>query len=180
MRKTAGFLKACCTFVLVLEIVAIVMLAIAGGFLAFTGKFSELAAKSDAITVEGNSLTPEQMDALKPVILAVIAIGLLVLVLTLLGTLKTRTALEECKEERPFSSKCVDAIKASARFEIIGGLVGIIGGIVLSFMSAPIKVLGTSVSSRMSSLNLSFLFYACEKYLLYHVAEYGHSLENKA
>ena len=181
MRKTAGLLKFCCTFALVFEIIGAIMLVIAEAFLLFAGKFSDLAAKAgDAITVEGNGLTPEQMDALKPIILIVIALGLLSLAFAIFGTLKTRTALQECREERPFSKTCVDAIKASARLEIIGGIIGIVGSIVVSFMSAPVKILGTNLSSSMSSWNLSFLFYACEKYLLYHIAEYGHSLEKRA
>ena len=178
MKKTAGFLKFCTTVVVVLEVLVTVVLAIVEGALLMAGSFSSLAAKSgSAITIKGGTMTPAELDALKPVVLIAIGIALVSAILALLGTLKTRTALGECKLERPFSAKCADNIKASARFEIIGGIVGIIGAIVLAFMSSSLTVNGVSVGGTMCTVNLAFLFYAVEKYLLYHIAEYGHSLE---
>lgn len=180
MRKTAGFLKFGCTLIVVLEVFVAIVFAILLGALLFVGSFSELAAKTgNAITVDGGTMTPAEMDALKPVILVAIAIGLAAIIFALLGTLKTRTVLGECKAERPFSQKSVDSLKASARLEIIGGLIGIIGSFVMYAMASNLKVNGVTVGRSMASTNLTFLIYAVEKYLLYHVAEYGHSLEKR-
>ena len=178
MKKTAGFLKACATFVVIIEILAAVIVAIAGVALLMAGSFSSLAERTgNAITVNGGTMTPAEMDALKPVVLLGVALALVTIVMALLGTLKVRKALNECKLERPFSTVCAESVKASARFEIIGGIVGIIGGVILATMASSLKVNGASMGSTSISFNLGFLFYAVEKYLLYHIAEYGHSLE---
>ncbi|MBR2801894.1 MAG: hypothetical protein IKE21_04765 [Erysipelotrichaceae bacterium] len=179
MRKTAGFLKFCATFALVFEVVGLAILVLIEAALALTGKFSELAEKSGAITISGGTMTPEEMDALKPVVLAVIAFGIIALLLAMLGTLKTRQALEEVKSERPFSDKSIDSVKAAARFEVIGGIVGILGGIVLSAMASQLRVNGTPVGQSSVTLHLSFIILAAEKYMFYHVAKYGQSLEMK-
>ncbi len=179
MKKTAGILKFCCTLALVLEILMAVMVAFIEVALLMAGSFSELAAKSGAITIDGGTMTPAEMDALKPFLLIALAFSLVALVLAIVGTVKTRTALGECKEERPFSEKCVNAVRASARLEIIGGIVGIVSSIVLSLMGSSLTVNGTHLGKSSTTLSLSFLFYAVEKYLLYHIAEYGHGLETK-
>ena len=177
MKKTAGILKFCCTVVLVLEILITVILVLALGAILLAGNFSDLAAKTGAITINGGTMTPAEMDTLKPIVLIALASGLVALVFTIMGTVKTRTALGECKEERPFSEKCVNAIKASARLEIVGGIVGIVSSIVLAVMGSSLTVNGTPVGRSSTTLSLTFLFYALEKYLLFHVAKYGHGLE---
>ena len=181
MRKTAGFLKMCCTFVIVLLVIVAVTLAAGFAVIALSPSFSELAAKAgNAITIEGGNLTPAEMDALKPVILGVMGVALVGLVLFIMGTLKTRTALNECKEERPFSRKCAESLKASARLEIIAGLVGIAASLIMNFMAGRLTFGGTPAGSTTVTYSLSFVFYAAEKYLLYHVACYGHSLEKNS
>ena len=180
MKRTAGFLKFLCTFTLVFEAIAAVSMLIAACALLFMGNFSELTnVPGNMITVDSTNLTPEQLDAMKPVMLVTVVFFLASILLALYGTLKTRTALDECKNERPFSQLCVDSLKTSARMEIISGIVGILASIVISVVSAPIRVNGASVGSSMGTLNLTWLLYAVEKYLLYHVAEYGRSLENR-
>lgn len=178
MKRTAGFLKLCCTIGLVFEVIIAVMIAFADGIILAAGKLSELAAKApEAISIQGGSLTPQEMDALKPFILIALTAVLLSLILTIVGTLKTRAALGECKEERPFSQKCVNSLKISARMELFAGLVAIIGSGVLAFMASNLKVNGVAMGSSSVTVSLSFLIYAALKYLLYHVAEYGNSLE---
>jgi hypothetical protein len=178
MRKTAGFLKACCTIVLVLLVIAAMVVTGVLVMVAMAGSFSELASKTgNVITISGGSMTPAEMDALKPVMLGVMAAALVALVLAILGTLKTRDALTECKEERPFSRKCADSLKSAARFEVLGGVAGIICTVVLSFMAANLTVNGSPISSGSTTFSLSFVFNAVMKYLAYHVVNYGHSLE---
>jgi len=180
MRKTAGFLKFGCTLAVILIAFVAIVLAFLLGTLLFIGSFSELAAKTgNAITVNGGSMTPAEMDALKPVVIIGIGIALAAAVFALLGTMKLRTVLGECKEERPFSQKSVNSLRSSARLEILGGLIGIIGSIVMYVMASNLKVNGVTVGRSMMTFNLSFLIYAVGKYLLYHIAEYGHSLENR-
>ena len=180
MKRTAGILKVLATITVFFEVICLVMMGMAEGALAISPKFSELAANgSGAVTVEAENLTPEQMDQLKPIILIILGIAIATVVLTLLGTIKTRTALDECKHERPFSDKSVEALRSSARLEIIGGIVGSLAGIVMSLVSSTLKVNGATVGTSMSSLNLTFLVYACFKYLLYHIADYGRQLERR-
>ena len=179
MKKNAGILKVFCTLALVFEIAIFVVVAIGEVMLLVSGSFSEMVAQhSNIVTVTGGDLTPQEMDALKPVMLAALGFSLFALLFAILGTFKTRKVLTECQNERPFSALSVDALKASARFEVIAGIVGIVAACVVAFMAAPIKVNGASVGNSSASLNLSFLFYAWLKYLLYHVAEYGHRLES--
>ena len=122
MKKTAGFLKFCYTIALVFEMAAAVLLGIITVALLMAGSFSALATQGSVITVSGGTMTPEEMDALKPIVLAALGLSLAALILAIFGTQKTRTALGECKEERPFSEKCVKALKTSARMDIIGGI----------------------------------------------------------
>lgn len=178
MRKTAGFLRGCCTFAIVLAGFGTVMMAIGFVAIAFAGSFSELAAKADsAITISGGTMTPAEMDALKPVILGALGASLASMVLTIFGAVKTRDALTECREERPFSQKCADSLKTSARIEIIAGLVGIAVAAVLSFMAANLTVNGAKLGGSGGTFSLSFIFYAVLKYLFYHIVSYGHTLE---
>ncbi len=178
MRKTAGILKFCCTLALVLEVLAAIFVAVGLIALAMAGSFSSLAAKTDSpITITGGTLTPEEMDALKPFVMIALASAVLGLLFTIIGTMKTRTALGECKQERPFSEKCVKAIKASARMEIIGGLAGIASSVILMLLASSLTVNGISAGKSSGSMSLTFLFYAVLKYLLYHIANYGHTLE---
>ncbi|MBQ2657585.1 MAG: hypothetical protein IJF87_03320 [Erysipelotrichaceae bacterium] len=177
MKKTAGFLKFCFTVAMVVEIATAVILGIVVVALLMAGSFSALAAKGGIITVSGTNMTPEEMDALKPIALAALGLSLAALILAIIGTLKTRTALGECKEERPFSQKCVDALKTSARMDIIGGILGIVTAIVLALMASSVTVNGASVGKTSSNISMTWLFYAALKYLLYHIANYGHSLE---
>lgn len=179
MRKTAGILKGCCTFAIVIACLALVLLVIAEAALLMAGSFSSLAEKAgNALVINGGTLTPEELDAFKPILLIVLGLGIVTIVLAILGAIKTRTALNECKEERPFSQKSVDAIKNSARLQILGGIIGIVGTILIAVMASGLTINGRPVASSSGSFNLSFLFYAIEKYLLFHIAEYGHSLEN--
>ena len=180
MKKTAGILKFICSFTLVIEIMAAVFTGFGTVALLMVGSFSELAAKADnAVKVEASGLTPAEMDALKPVIIGALVLAFVAVIFALLGTLQTRKVLTECQNETPFSSTSVNSLKASARLDIIGGIVGIVGAAVLTFMASKVKVNGTSVGSSSGSLNLSFLIYALIKYHLCHVAEYGHRLENR-
>lgn len=178
MKRTAGILKAFATIAMILVIVMLVILVIAEAALLIAGPFSSLAEKTgSAITIEGGTMTPAELDALKPIIMIAVAAGIAALIFTIMGIQKTRKALAECKEERPFSAVCVKAVRDSARLEIIGGIVGIIASIILSLMVKSLTVNGTPVGRSSASLNLTFLVYAIQKYLLFHVAEYGHSLE---
>ncbi|MBQ9424856.1 MAG: hypothetical protein IJU42_02825 [Erysipelotrichaceae bacterium] len=177
MKKTAGFLKFFTTVALVFEIASAVLLGVVVVALLMAGSFSALAEKGGIITVSGGTMTPEEMDALKPIVLAALGLSLAALIMTIIGTQKTRTALGECKEERPFSEKCVKALKTSARMDIIGGIFGIVTAIALSLMASSVTVNGASVGKTSSNMSLTWLFYAVLKYLLYHIASYGHSLE---
>ncbi len=180
MRKTAGFLKVCETIMLVLEILVAVILAVTEVLLLVMGSFSAIAAKAgSAITISGGNLTPAELDSIKPFIMIAICFALVSVVLAIIGTIKTRKALDECREERPFSDESVSNILSAARIEIIGGIFGIISSLVLTFMAAGITINGTSVANSSTSLNLTFIFHAVEKYLLYHIADYGRSLENR-
>lgn len=178
MRKTAGFLKICCTIALVFLVIGAMAVTAGLVVIAVAGSFSELAAKAgNAITISGGNLTPAEMDALKPVILGIMAAALIAVILAILGTLRTRDALNECKEERPFSQKCADSLKSAARYEVLGGVVGIVSAIIMSFMTANLTVNGTSLGSSSTTFSLTFVLYAVMKYLAYHVVNYGHSLE---
>ena len=42
---------------------------------------------------------------------------------------------------------------------------------------ADVTVNGASVGKTSSNISMTWLFYAALKYLLYHIANYGHSLE---
>lgn len=180
MRKTAGFLRVWCSIALVFEVLACVILVGIEVFFAFIGNFSDIAAKTgEAITISGGTMTPAEMDALKPVIMGVIAAGIVAVVFAIIGTLKIRVALAECKEERPFSDKSVAALLSAARIQIIGGLVGIVGTVVLQIMASKLTVNGTPIGSSATSFSLTFLFNAVEIYLFYHIAKYGNSLENR-
>ena len=180
MRGTAGFLKLGATIALVFEVLGIALMAIAEVFLLMAGSFSELAKKSgNAITISGGTMSPAEMDKLKPVVLIGIAIGIVALIFALIGTLKTRTALSECQKERPFSEKCVKALLSSARIQIIGGIVGIAGTLVFTFLAKDLTVNGKTIGSQTTTLNLTFLVQAIQTYLFYHVAKYGQSLENR-
>lgn len=178
MKKTAGFLKFCCTFAMVFMVIAAMALTAGLVIIALAGSFSELAEQAgQAITISGGDMTPAEMDALKPIILGVLAASLIGVILSILGALKTRTALTECKEERPFSQVCVDSFKSAARYEVIAGIVGIASSLVLSFMASSLTVAGTKIGGSGATFSLSFVVYAVMKYLAYHVANYGHSLE---
>ena len=180
MKKTAGFLKFCCTFAMVFLVFGIVILALTGGFLIAVGSLSELAGKAGkAITIDAGTLTPAELDALKPVVLIALCFALVSVVLALIGTINTRKALKECQKETPFSDISVNSLLTSARMEIIAGVIGIIGGFVVSFMASKLTVNGSPIGSSMSTINLSFVFYAVMKYLLYHIAEYGRKLERR-
>ena len=179
MKKTAGFLKFLCTLGLIFEVIAIAFLALALGALIVVGSFSELAAKAqEAISISGN-LTPAEMDALKPFIIVALATALISVVFAFLGTKKEKAYYTECTKEHPFSEKSVDSLMACARLELIGGIVGVIGSVVLFVMGQNLKINGASVGNTSLSLNLTFLIYAVQKYFHYHVADYGHSLENR-
>ena len=178
MKTTAGILKLCCTIVLVFLVIAAALLVFVEGALLMAGSFSSLAQSNGPITINGGTMTPAEMDALKPVVLVALCLGLVGLLITIVGVIKTRTAYGECKEERPFSEKCVKALKTSARTEIIGGIFGIIASCVLTFMASNLTVNGSPLGSTTTTLSLTFLFYALQKYLFFHVTEYGHSLEN--
>ncbi len=180
MRKTAGFLKFVCTVSLVFEVLVGIILAICFIALLLAGSFSELAAKAgDAITISGGTMTPAEMDALKPVIMIALGSSLVAVVLAILGTVKTKSALSEVKDERPFSDKCVESIKSAARIEVIGGIFGIVGALVFSVMASKLTVNGTPVGTTSASLNLTFIIQAVQKYMYFHVAKYGQSLENR-
>ncbi len=178
MKKTAGILKFLSSIVLFVEALGGILVAFAAAAILFIKDYSKFTDKTGSIIqVQGQTLTPEQIATLKPVILVALAFALATIVFAFLGTSKFRKALKECRNETPFSSTSVKAIKASARYEVIGGIVGIIGSIVLSLLGSGIQLNGTSLVSSMNTFHLSFLIYALEKYLLFHIAEYGHSLE---
>ena len=178
MRKTAGFLKVCYTIVLVFEVLAAILCAGLEVFLLAVGNLSDLAAKAgSAITISGGTMTPAEMDALKPVMVAAIGIAVVGIILAILGTIKTRKALGEIKEERPFSEEATKSIKAAANLGIAGGVVGIIGAVVFAVMAKNLTVNGSSVSSTTLSMNLTFIIDAVEKYMFYHIAKYGQGLE---
>jgi hypothetical protein len=179
MKKIAGILKICCTFVLIVEIIALAMVAFTAGALALAGSFSGLAAKEGSpFTISVENMTPAEMDEMKPVVLIALALVIVSLVLVVIGTLKTRTALNECRKERPFSEKCMNAVKISARMEVISGLFGIVSSLFLGMAASSLKINGSSIGGTSSSTaSLTFVIYALQKYLLYHIARYGHSLE---
>ena len=177
MKKTAGILKFCYTVGLVLEVLVTVIIAITEVALLLSGNLSDHMSGEGGITVSGGTLTPAELDSFKPVVLIALGFAIVSLVFTILSILKAKKALAECKEERPFSEKSVKAIKASANLEIIGGVISIISSIILAVMGSSLTVNGTPIGKSSTTLSLSFLFYALMKYMLYHVAEYGHSLE---
>lgn len=180
MRKTAGFLKVIYTIGLVLEIIAAVVCAGLEIFFLVIGNLSDLAEKAGGvITITGGNLTPAELDAFKPVMMAAIGIAILGLILAILGTVKTRKTLGEIKEERPFSDTAAKSIKAAANLGIAGGVIGVIGAIVLAVMAKDLTVNGTSVSSSTISLNLTFIIDAVQKYMFYYVAKYGQTLERR-
>ncbi|MCR4632916.1 MAG: hypothetical protein K5648_02190 [Erysipelotrichaceae bacterium] len=180
MKKTAGFLKFACSLTMFFEVIAGIFVAFVFGVILLIKDFSQFSDKTGgAITFSGETLTPEQLNALKPNLLVAFGFSLAAIILAFLGTSKFRKALSECKKETPFSKTSVEAIKASARYEVIGGIVGIIGGIVTYIMGSGIQINGNSIVSSMNTIHLSFLIYACQKYLLYHIAQYGHSLEKQ-
>lgn len=180
MRRTAGFLKFASTVVIIFEVLAALAFGGAGIALLFMGSFSNIANSTGiSITISGTSMSLAEMDAKKTIILVAFGIAFLALVLTIIGTVKTRKAYSECKEERPFSDECVNSLLSAARLEIIGGLVGIIGSLIISFATGNLAVNGANIGSTISSLNLTFIFYAVQKYLFYHVANYGRKLENR-
>ena len=180
MKKTAGFLKFACSLTMFFEVIVGIFVAFVFGVILLIKDFSQFSDKTGgAITVSGEALTPEQLAALKPNLLVAFGFALAAIVFAFLGTSKFRKALTECKKETPFSDASVQAIKASARYEVIGGIVGIIGALVSSVMGSGIQINGNSLVSSMNTIHLSFLVYACEKYLLYHIARYGNSLEKR-
>jgi len=179
MRRTAGFLKILATIAVVLEVIALVVLLMVVAALVVSGNLTGLPQNAISVSYQGTNLTPEQIKELLPIILLALFLGLVCVVFALLGTINMRKALDECRNETPFSDRSVNALKTSARMEIIGGLLGIVGGIVISLMASSLKINGNSAGNTMTSVNLSFLVYACGKYLLYHIAEYGRELENR-
>ena len=180
MKRTAGFLKILATIAVVLEVIALVVLLMVVAALVISGSLSGLSQSAAlSVSYHGTNLTPEQIKELLPIILFALFLGLVCVVFALLGTINMRKALDECRNETPFSDRSVNSLKTSARMEIIGGLLGIVGGIVISLMASSLKINGNSAGNTMTSVNLSFLVYACGKYLLYHIAEYGRELENR-
>lgn len=179
MKRTAGILKVIFTILWVLEMVAAILIAGVAILMILAGSFSDLAAKTgNAVTITSGA-SPAELDAAKPLVVGALFLSVVTLVFAIIGTAKTRKVLSECKEERPFSRVSVDSLKTSARMEVIGGVVGVVGAIVLSLMASGLVINGSPVAKSSTTVNLSFLIYAVMKYLLYHVAEYGHSLENK-
>ena len=176
MRKTAGFLKFFVTFAIVVGILGVLLLLVAEGYLLAAGN---LSAMSGAITISGTGITPETIDAMKPFLLIAIGLTLVALIFSIMGGFKTRKALAECQEERPFSQLCIDNIKASARLDIISGIIGIVSTVILTVAASSITLNGTSVKDTTATVHLGFILNAVQKYLLYHIACYGQSLENK-
>ena len=179
MKRTAGFLKILATIAVVLEVIALVVLLMVVAALVVSGNLTGLPQNAISVSYQSTNLTPEQIKELLPIILFALFLGLVCVVFALLGTINMRKALDECRNETPFSDRSVNALKTSARMEIIGGLLGIVGGIIISLMASSLKINGNSAGNTMTSVNLSFLVYACGKYLLYHIAEYGRELENR-
>ena len=129
---------------------------------------------------EGGDPSPAELNALKPVVLFALVYGIIVLVLTVLGIKKILKVFAECKKETPFTEVSCRSLKGAARLELITGIVGIVGSVILSFMGSKLTFNGTPVSDSTFTLNQTFLIYACALYLLYHVAEHGRKLEEKA
>ena len=178
MAKTAGFLKFIETVGLVFEVIAAIFLAFLEVFFAVIGNFSDIAAKTgNAITISGGTMTPAEMDAFKPAVMVVIAIGLVSVIFGIIGTLKTRKTLKEIQEMRPFSPEAVKSIKTAAQVEIIGGIAGIIGSLILTFMVSNLTVNGTSLGNTSVTMNLTFIIDAVQKYMFYHIMNYGNQLE---
>ena len=180
MKKTAGFLRLLETISLVFQIIGTALLALVAVFLAFAGKLSEIAAKYDnIITISGSAVSPAELDALKPFLLAAIGIGIISLLFTILGTIKLRKVYAECKDEQPFSDECVDNLHGAARLQLIGGAFGIVSSIIMLLWGGSLTVNGSSISSSGITIELNFIVKAVTLYLLYHIAAYGRTLENR-
>jgi hypothetical protein len=180
MRRTAGFLKALHTILVVLEVIALFGITAAFVVLLAAGNLEELAKKvGETISVEGITLTPAQMEALRLPLLIAFGVGVLTTVLALISTLKLRKVLGECKEERPFSDESVNGLKSAARLEMLGGLISIAASVAIGFGLKKAELGVVNASSTTASINLGFLFSAAVLYLLHHVAAYGNRLENR-
>lgn len=181
MKKTAGILKVFWTIGIVLEILMIIVLGAVGAMVLSVGSFSQIAESSGgAITLStGGEISAAELDALKPLILVAILVALVGMIFGLLGSLTTRKAISEVKEERPFSQTSIDAIKRGGKLEIVGGIVGFISSLMLYFWAASLTIGGVSIGSTSFSYNFTFVLRAVELYMLYYVAVYGKSLEDK-
>lgn len=181
MKKHASILKVIYTIAMVIVIIGIVACVLGLVAVLVAGDFSDVAARTHGfITLEGGDPSPAELNALKPVILVALVYGVVILVLTLLGIKKIINVLAECKMETPFTEVSCRNLKGAARLELITGIVGIVGSVILGFMGSSLTFNGTPVSDSTFTLNLTFLIYACALYLLYHVAEHGRKLEEKA
>ena len=180
MKKSAGFLKFLETIALVFEIIAIIILVLVIVFLLISGGVSGLAEKvKGAVTISGVDITAKDLETVTPIVLGALVSGVVSLLFAILGTFKTHKVLDECKNERPFSDVSVNNLKAAARLELIGGIVGVICTVALNIAAGGIRLNGASISNSAASIELGFIITAAVKYLLYHVAEYGNLLEGR-
>lgn len=177
MRKTAGFLHVLTTIGVILFIVALAVIALAEGFMFAAGDLSGLAQAGITVDAGGAALTAQDLASMKPLLMSIIAFAFVLVLIGLLTLLKVRKVLAECKESRPFSEVCCKSLKGAARLEILGGIIGILGTIAIFILGVNFSLNGTPIGDTTITLNLSFIVTAVLLYLLYHVAEYGKSLE---
>ena len=183
MKKTAGFLKFFATLAIILLVLALVACVLGEGVLLTSGDLSSLQGSVEGfITINSTEEIPftvAQLNELKPALLFAVAFAAIILLLSLLSMIKIRKVLGECKEETPFSEVSCRNLKGAARLEIIAGIIGIIATIVSTFLlRLDVTINGKTLTDTTINLNLSFIFTAVFLYLLYHVAQYGKSLEN--
>ena len=179
MKKTAGFLHVVMTIGVVLIVLMLVLVAIAEGLLFTTNDLTGLSQVGITFNNNGAAMTAQELSAFKPVLQFFVAFVFVLLLLNLLGALKIRKVLGECKTKTPFSDVSCKSLKGAARLEVILGIVGILGTIALYIIGFNVSLNGAQVTDTTLTLNLSFIFSAVAFYLLYHVAEYGRKLENK-
>ena len=180
-------MKKCASILNVINIIAevLVIIGFVGLVLGLIGvtviDLSKLAdGMNSFISIEGVDVNTADLAAFKPVLMLIMAFGIVACVFAFLGIRKLGKVLKECKAERPFSEVSCQNLKGCARLELIGGIVGCVGAIITSIMAGGMTLNGQPIGSTTISLNLGFLIVACTFYLLYHVAEYGRKLESRS
>ena len=181
MRKTAGFLKIITVIGIVFHILALILLVLCEVFFLFSGAFSDLIGKvgsGSPITIDGAEITPELIAAAKPVLLVSFGLLILIVLLSLIAVLRVKKVLEEVHQERPFSHDAVTGLRFIARMRLVCGFVGVAASVIMFIMMKEFTINGINPGTSTISVDLGFIVAAVMDYMLYHIAEYGSSLDN--